>query len=243
MAEIKQNVVVALFDSEKMGRNAIRAVFDAPAGEGYEVPEAALVAKGEDGITLIEGYEIEVEPDGVVTNGTIVGAVMGILGGPLGMLVGAGAGAFLARKFISESRASLVTEVARKLYDGEFALIALVSEDEPAFDAVLDGQGATAILRYDATDIADEVRLASEAQLDIARRSIGAVVAQSSHDIAEALQAQLASLRETVDAAIANIEVEAEKDAEAGKVDGTDGDETVEEVTEEVAEEGDAEDE
>lgn len=214
MAETKQNVVVALFDDEEKGRAAIKAICAEPAGEGYEVPEAVLAAKGEDGISMLEGYEITVEPNGIVTNGTLVGAVVGILGGPLGILLGAGAGAFLARRFISDSRASLITEVARKLYDGDIALIALVSEDEPAFDGVLDGKEATTIIRYDADDIANEVRLANEAQLDMARQSIAAAVAQRNKDISDALQAQFDALKKTVDEALADFDANGDDKAE-----------------------------
>ena len=51
---------------------------------------------------------------------------------------------------------NLAAVLMSKLYEGEIAIAALVSEEEPAFDAGFANYKAT-IARYDAADIADDV--------------------------------------------------------------------------------------
>ena len=43
------------------------------------------------------------------------------------------------------------------MYAREIAIAALVSEEEPAFDAAFEEYGEVTIIRYDATDIAEDV--------------------------------------------------------------------------------------
>ena len=61
--------------------------------------------------------------------------------------------------------------VSSKLFEGETAIVALVEEDEPAFDAVFAAYKTTAI-RYDAEDVAKEAeelrRLEEQVSEDVA---------------------------------------------------------------------------
>ena len=89
-------------------------------------------------------------------------AVPAIIGLPTQMpaaILGAGIGG-LAGNASDTDRAidtvNGVAVVADKLFEGETAIVALVQEDEPAFDAVFSGYKTT-IIRYDAADIAADV--------------------------------------------------------------------------------------
>jgi len=102
----------------------------------------------------------------------IVGSFVGILGGPLGVLLGASTGALVGNAYDSADAIdsmSMLEVTAAKLYDGETAIVALVQEEEPAFDAAFEGY-ATTIVRHFAVDVMDEVELAREAEVDIANQ-------------------------------------------------------------------------
>lgn len=94
----------------------------------------------------------------------IVGSVVGILAGPLGVLLGASTGA-LVGSALDESDAidsnSLIEVTANKIFDGEIAIVALVDEEEPAFDAPFE-KYRTGIIRYDEETVSDDVDRAIE---------------------------------------------------------------------------------
>ena len=73
---------------------------------------------------------------------------------------------------------------AAKLYDGEVAIVALVQEDEPAFDAAFADYKATIIRRF-AADVAEEVDLAREAADDMERQLRGQLRAERKAERAE----------------------------------------------------------
>jgi uncharacterized protein with von Willebrand factor type A (vWA) domain len=98
---------------------------------------------------------------------------VGILGGPLGVLLGASAGALIGSTYDSIDAidsVSMLEATAVKLYDGEAAIIALVQEDEPAFDAAFEGFGVTITRRF-AVDVFDEVERAREVQEQLANEA------------------------------------------------------------------------
>lgn len=155
---MSNNVVIAIFEEDDEAKKAFEALCDAPTGEGYAVAEAALIKNDDGAVEVLGGFGISEAGDGV-PKGIVIGSLVGIIGGPLGVILGAHVGAWQGLKAEAAraaDSASVVAVVASKIYEGETAIAALVSEDEPAFDAAFEGCEAT-ILRYDAIDIADDV--------------------------------------------------------------------------------------
>ena len=225
---IRSNVVVAVFDDAEQARCVMDALCGAPSGEGYVVPEAVLVRRDGDSVSFVAGFGIDVLPNGTVTGGAVVGGLVGAICSRLGALAGAGVGAADARRTVAGMRASLVSEAARKVYDGETAIVALVTEEEPAFDAVL-GDGPSTVARYDAQAVADEVRLTDEERMDIAHREMAREVADLKAHSKEELRARFLELRKAVDGCLARLGDDganadaADMAGDAGKGDPADG--------------------
>ena len=156
---MKNNVVVAVFEVESEAFQAFTELRTKITGAGYTAAEAALLRNKEGRIDMIDGYTLGPAAGDDTAMGIMIGSLVGILGGPIGVILGASIGG-LAGSASDTDRAvdsvNAVAVVADKLYDGETAIVALVQEEEPAFDVVFSGYKTT-IIRYDAADIAADV--------------------------------------------------------------------------------------
>ncbi|MBO7675833.1 MAG: DUF1269 domain-containing protein [Atopobiaceae bacterium] len=163
-----ENVVTAIFEVESEAYKAFSEIRTKPFGEAYAVAEASLLKREGDTITIVDAFDAAGVTSDDTATGMIVGSLVGILGGPLGVLLGAGTGALIGSTYDSVDAidsASLLEVTAAKLYDGEVAIVALVQEDEPAFDAAF-ADYETTIVRHFAVDVIEEVDLARQATAD-----------------------------------------------------------------------------
>ena len=163
-----ENVVTAIFEVESEAYKAFTEIRNKPAGEGYSVVEASLLKRDGDNIIISDAFDAAGVTSDDTTTGAVVGAIVGILGGPLGVLLGAGTGALIGSAFDSDDAidsASMLEVTAGKLYDGEVAIVALVQEEEPAFDVAFEGYNTT-IIRHFAADVIKEVELARKSAAD-----------------------------------------------------------------------------
>ena len=156
---MKNNVVVAVFEVKSEAFQAFTELRTKITGAGYTAAEAALLRNKEGRIDMVDGYTLGPVAGDDTAMGIMIGSLVGILGGPIGVILGASIGG-LAGSASDTDRAvdsvNAVAVVADKLYEGETAIVALVQEEEPAFDVVFSGYKTT-IIRYDAADIAADV--------------------------------------------------------------------------------------
>ena len=178
------NVVTAIFENESEGFQTLTEMRHEPSTASYTVAEAVLIKNEGDRVVPLDAFE-----NGVTSNsaakGMMVGSIAGILGGPLGVLLGAGIGAATGGMvetldFLDNN--SLLCMVASKLYEGEVAIIALVNEDEPAFDGALVKYNPT-IIRRDAEAVAEEVALAVELAAELENEERGALRAEKKAEL------------------------------------------------------------
>ena len=146
-----ENVVTAIFEVESEAYKAFTELRNKPFGEGYTVAEASLLKREGDNIVIAEAFDAAGVTSDDTATGMIVGSLVGILGGPLGVLLGAGTGALVGGTYDSidaADSASMLEVTASKLYENEVAIVALVQEDEPAFDAAFEGYETTIIRQF-----------------------------------------------------------------------------------------------
>ena len=195
------NVVITIFDVESEAFQAFNELCGATYGDGYDVYEAGLIKVEGNSVKLLDGFSFA-PADTSTSTGIIVGSFVGILGGPIGVLLGAQAGA-LAGGAVDAARAldtaSVVAVVANKIYEGETAIIALVSEEEPAFDAVFAKYGTT-IIRYDAADIADDVDRLYELEDELGNQIVQQLRAERKEEVKAELADRRAERRASFDA-------------------------------------------
>lgn len=163
-----ENVVTVVFEVESEAFKAFTEIRNKPFGEGYSVAEASLLKREGEAIVVTDVFDSAGVTSDDTATGMIVGSLVGILGGPLGVLLGAGTGALVGTAYDSADAAdsvSMLEVTAAKLYDGDVAIVALVQENEPAFDAAF-ADYQTTIIRQFAVDVLEEVDLAREAAAD-----------------------------------------------------------------------------
>ena len=175
-----ENVVTTIFEVESEAYKAFSELRRTPFGDGYTVAEASLLKRDGDSIIVADAFDATGVTSDDTATGMIIGSLIGILGGPLGVLLGAGAGALIGSAVDSSDAvdsASMLEVTASKLYDGEVAIVALVQEDEPAFDAAFAGYNTT-IIRHFAADVMEEVERAREATAEFENQLRGQLQAE-----------------------------------------------------------------
>ena len=209
---MNNNVVIAVFEVESEAFQAFNDLCRASAGEGYAVAEAALIKNKDNKIDVLDGFGAA--PAGSDTSaGIIIGSLVGLLGGPIGVIIGAAAGAWIGSASDTGralDSASVVAVVASKLYEGEIAIAALVSEDEPAFDAVF-ANYKTTIVRYDAADIADDVDRLYELEANINDQVVRELKEERKEERAEKREARREDIK-------TKMENQAKADEETSKI-------------------------
>ena len=169
-----QNVVVSIFEVESEAFQAITEVKQNPGDKQNFVIEAVLVKKENGALRTLDAFDTGVTTMNDTAIGGICGSLFGILGGPIGVLLGGAYGALIGSVVDADDaldNASILEEIAKKLNDGEVAIIGLTSEeDESVIDAKL-AKFKVTVLRYDAEAVAEEVDKAQELEDAMARQA------------------------------------------------------------------------
>ena len=194
-----QNIVAVVFKNESEGFQAITELRQKPAAEKYTILQMALIKRQGQTISVCDSYDSGVQSGNKMMIGGLTGALIGILGGPIGVLLmgsyGMLAGSMAGTADALDS-AALIEMVANKLLDGEVALIALADEaDEAELDAGLKKFDAE-IVRFDAAVVAQEVEEAQKMQEEMnrqARRQLRAVKREEHKKNVEEKRAKLSA--------------------------------------------------
>jgi uncharacterized membrane protein len=167
-----QELVISSFKSQVGAGMALTALVDAGGDLLRGVKELALVRRGEDNRMYIEEKN-DMGSGEVALRGGTIGALLGILGGPLGMLIGGATGALiggvggkLIDTGIPDER---LKEIGALLGPNTSALVALVDPAQagPLLDALAQG-GGTNLTQSVAGDLGERIGAAREVAGDSA---------------------------------------------------------------------------
>ncbi len=169
-----QNIIAVNFEVESEGYQAITMLAKNPVLENAAILEMALVKREDGTVKVCDSFSSGVHTTDDTAKGGLIGSVVGILGGPIGVLLGGSAGA-LTGSIIdagdARDTASMIETVAQKMQDGDVALIILAEEEtEMILDSKLSAFKGE-ILRFDAAVIAAEVEEARELQKEMERQA------------------------------------------------------------------------
>ena len=169
-----ENVLAVIFEVESEGYQAITTLRQQPLTEQYGILQMSLIKRTGKTVTECDSFQSGVHTTDDTRRGGVIGGLLGVLGGPIGVMLlgstGALAGSVIDAKDAEKSE-SLIEKVAEKLTDNSVALIALVTEEnEAALDAKLTPFKAD-IVRFDAADIAQEVEDAEKMQKEMERQA------------------------------------------------------------------------
>ncbi len=165
------NIVGAMFASEEEARKALEALAEAPKINGTTILQMSLVKRKGGELKLCDNFTSEHLTGNDTVKGGLIGGLIGILGGPVGMLLGGATGALLGKAVDKEDKLdsqTLIAQAAQKLEEGDLALIILADEtDEAILDRMLVKYNVV-VIRYDAEVIAKEVEKAEKLEKELA---------------------------------------------------------------------------
>jgi uncharacterized membrane protein len=167
--EAIDNVVVVEFTEQSKAYQGLSVLKECDAEGRIALASAAVVERTPDGTLRIPEGQENLGPIGMAS-GSLLGMLIGVLGGPVGVLVGWGSGALIGGVFdidrLDKSDEAL-TVFGRSIPQGSTAVMATVSE--PAVE-VIDGEMAKLggkVTRRPVAEVVSELE-ASEAAADIA---------------------------------------------------------------------------
>mgnify|MGYP000228888098 CR=1 FL=1 len=165
-----ENLVVSIFNTES---EAYQSFADLKAFRQTQTTKVAQIAlvKNENGhIVEKERYDFEDSTTDAALEGGLFGAVIGLLGGPIGVLFGYGMGSLYGLAdgdTVDTAEAGLIDVVSQKLIDGETAVVALVQEDNEAVIDAYFTKYDTQIMRWDVATVVAEIEAALQVQEDL----------------------------------------------------------------------------
>lgn len=169
-----QNVVVSLFEVESEAYQALSQLRQYPGDERSYLTAAALVKKENGVIRTLDSFDTGTHTADDMAVGGLVGALIGILGGPIGILLGGSYGMLIGSVVDADDALkgiSMLEQTAVKMQEGEVAIIGLAfEEDEAVLDQKLN-RFKTTIVRFDAANVAAEVEEAEKMADEMARQA------------------------------------------------------------------------
>ncbi|MCR5236709.1 MAG: DUF1269 domain-containing protein [Lachnospiraceae bacterium] len=196
-----QNVIVCLFDVESEGYQAITELRNTPGNDTSLVSQAVLIKKENGALKVLDSFDTGANTTDDTAIGGLIGMCVGVLGGPIGMLLEAGWGSLAGMTLDAADaadEASLIEQIADKLDDG-VALIGLsYEEDESVLDNKLSAY-KTVIARFDAAVVAQEVEAAREMQIEMSRQAKADLRKQRKEDFKEKIEEKRNNLKSHFD--------------------------------------------
>ncbi len=127
------NVVVVSFDEDSKAYEALTSLKELDSQRQLELRAAAVVVRDDDGKVIIKDEVGESYGVGTATGG-IIGLLIGIIGGPLGVLIGGATGLMAGSLFDLDEEfdtRSALSQISHSVKVGHTALVAEVSEPSP----------------------------------------------------------------------------------------------------------------
>ena len=147
----RKNVIAINFAQDSSAYEALTRLKELDSQRQIGLDGAAVVARGQDGQISVKDDINDGHFTGTAGGG-IVGLLVGILGGPLGILIGGFTGLLLGSIFDAhdaEDSESVLADISTSVRVGGIALLADVSEQSPeVIDSAMDRLGGTVFRLY-----------------------------------------------------------------------------------------------
>lgn len=160
------NVVVVSFQEDSSAYEALTDLKEIDAQGQVNLRAAAVVVRGEDGHLVVKDEVADNRAVGTATGG-VLGLLIGILGGPLGILIGGATGLLIGSLFDigdEEDTKSVLSDISRSVRVGHTALLAEVTEPSAdVIDSAMSRLSGT-VIRRGVVDVEAEMAAAEDAQ-------------------------------------------------------------------------------
>jgi uncharacterized membrane protein len=192
-----ENVLAVNFGEDSKAYEALSTLKELDDQGQVGLAAAAVVVRGEDGTVVTRDSVGDANLEGTATGG-IVGLVIGILGGPLGVLIGGATGLLIGSLFDmddADETESALSDISRSVRPGHAALIAQADEQSPdVVDEAMTRLGGT-VLRRTADDVQAEIAAAEDAQQAAAKEARKRLREQRREQTKEKIHARIEELK------------------------------------------------
>jgi len=198
MAEGHENVIAVSFKEDSKAYEAITDLKDLEARETINLRAAAVVVRGQDGQIVVKD-EVGDSEFPTTAAGGLIGLVIGIIGGPLGVLIGGATGVLAGAIFETDDEdksESVLAEISRKVSVDHATLLAQLFEPDPAdVDTTMAALGGT-VLRERAGAVEAEIAAAQKAQCEAKKKARKELREQREAQHKEEVHAKIEVLKE-----------------------------------------------
>jgi uncharacterized membrane protein len=164
------NVIVVTFgENPENDSNAYQALTDLKELDSQgqiKITGAGVVTRALDGTVDIKS-EVGEDPYVGTASGGLIGLLIGIIGGPLGVLIGGATGLLVGSLFDIhdvDKTESVLGEISKQVHPSRTAVLAEVSEQSPeVIDTAMARLGGD-VMRRPVADVEEEISAAEEAQ-------------------------------------------------------------------------------
>ena len=160
------SVIAVSFEDDRSAYQALTVLKQLDAQDRVGVREAVVVARGEDG-QVVEKDQVDSPVLAGTAGGGLIGLLVGIIGGPLGVLLGGTYGLMVGSLFDlyeADEAESALSAISSSVKLGHTALLAVVEEQSvEVVDTAMAELGGT-VVRRAVADVEAEIAAAEEAE-------------------------------------------------------------------------------
>ena len=171
---MKENLILVNYKVESEAYQALSELKRDTSNANYTLSQAAIVKKENGTLNIMDGFVNGGTTGDDTWKGSLIGSLVGIFGGPLGVLLGGSMGMLIGGAVDANDmaeNASLLEKAGDSILDGETAIILLAQEEyETALTAKLNNFDVS-ITRFDAAEVAAEVEHAREVEKQMAKEA------------------------------------------------------------------------
>lgn len=167
-----ENVIVVIFQDEK---TSYQVLSDLKGRSGQSSILQAGIIQNINGSVVVKDGWADGGRSTSWASGGLLGGLIGILGGPIGMLLGASFGMLVGSTMDTEdivNENSVLERTALGLKDGHLALIVIADEpDTQELDGFFDYYGPKTLIRHDVASVQAEIYQAEEAAKELKKQA------------------------------------------------------------------------
>jgi uncharacterized membrane protein len=199
MTALYQTDVIAVnFKEDDEAHAALARLKDLDSDKQIDLRSAAVVTRDASGRVIQKEQAGSEEWAGTATGG-IIGLLIGILGGPLGVLIGGATGLLVGSLFDlddADDTNSVLAAFSKSVRPDHNTLLAELKEpsDHEVVDAVMAARSG-AVLRRDVHDVEAEIAAAEEAQREAKKQARKRLMEERQDKQKSAVEAKIAELK------------------------------------------------
>ncbi|MBP1041045.1 hypothetical protein I6N95_08520 [Vagococcus sp. BWB3-3] len=197
-----KNIVITIFNEESRTYEALSLLKQ--DSQNLDIIASGIIKNNHGSLEIKDGFDLSEYDDNWAAGG-LIGGLLGILGGPVGVLLGSGLGMTIGTGFDLdelEDNQSVFKQVAQELGENKLALLTVADEsDEQLLNQLLMKEGAVKIIRKSYVDVQTEIFENQELEKQLAKAARAQMRAEKKekwHAMAEAKQQELSDKLKTL---------------------------------------------